>query len=315
VSQNRKVDRVTEATALFFARLAARSWVPGYLANRGFDDQVLTRWQIGYAPPGPAALSGHLRSLGFTAAQIRAHDVFRDRMMFPVRALDGTVAGFIGRAPPGGEPVYLNTAATERYHKGSLLFGLHEGSAALAAGARPALVEGPLDAIAVSCAGRVGVAPCGTALTAAQVELLSWAMPDLGSTGAVVAFDQDRAGRAAAVRAYPLLRAFTDELRTLSQPTGADPAEVLRTQGAGGLAAMLDSSLLPLPDLVVDAKLAEFDRWLEFDDGTFAALRAVAPLIARLPPRQVARQVARVAGRLGCSYAEVTEAVTSAVIS
>jgi hypothetical protein len=88
---------------------------------------------------------------------------------------------------------------------------------------------------------------------------------------------------------------------------------VLRAGGAAGLAAVLDSSLLPLPDLVVDARLAAFGRWLEFADGAFAALRAVAPVIAGLPPAQVARQVARTAGRLGLSYAEVTEAVTSAL--
>jgi DNA primase len=233
--------------------------------------------------------------------------------MFPVRSVDGSVAGFIGRAPPGGVPAYLNTAATELYHKGSLLFGLYEGAEALAAGARPVLVEGPLDAMAVWSAGRVGVAPCGTALTAAQVELLGWAMTGPRPSGVAVAFDPDRAGRAAAVRAYPLLRTITDDLWTVSLPTGSDPAELLRTHGATGLAAVLDSSLLPLPDLVVDARLAEFDRWLEFTDGAFAALRAVAPLIADLPPVQVARQVARVAARLGLSFAEVTEAVTSAL--
>jgi DNA primase len=317
---------------VFFAHSAGSSWVPGYLASRGFDSAVVRRWQVGYAPADRLALSGHLRSLGFSAAQIRAaglSGVFRDRAMFPVRSLEGTVAGFIGRAPDrttgrapdrttsrapaGGEPVYLNTPATELYHKGSVLFGLYEGSSALAAGARPVLVEGPLDAIAVSCAGRVGVAPCGTALTTAQVELLGWASAEPRSVGVAVAFDQDRAGRAAAVRAYPLLRAITDELWTVSLPTGSDPAEVLRTEGADGLAAVLDSSLLPLPDLVVDARLAEFERWLEFADGTFAALRAVAPLIARLPPGQVARQVARAAARLGCTHAEVTEAVIGAI--
>jgi DNA primase len=291
--------------------------VPAYLTARGFDAAVVRRWQVGYAPASRTALSGHLRGLGYTVAQIRAaglSGVFRDRMMFPVRSVDGTVAGFIGRAPPGGGvPVYLNTPATELYHKGALLFGLYEGAEALAAGARPVLVEGPLDAIAVSCTGRVGVAPCGTALTAAQVELLSWASGEPRSTGVAIAFDPDRAGRAAAVRAYPLLRAITDELWMVSLPTGSDPAEVLRTHGPSGLAAVLDSSLLPLPDLVVDARLARFDRWLEFADGTFAALRAVAPLIGDLPPDQVARQVARVAARLGCTHAEVTEAVTSAL--
>ncbi len=291
--------------------------MPAYLAARGFDAAVARRWQIGYAPGERAALAGYLRGLGYTVAQIRAAGLaagFRDRSMFPVRSIDGTVAGFIGRAPPGGgEPAYLNSPATQLYHKGSLLFGLYEGSAALAAGARPVLVEGPLDAIAVSFAGRVGVALCGTALTVAQVELLSWASADLRSTGVAIAFDPDRAGRAAAsagrIRFYAP-RTITDELWVVSLPTEiATPAEVLRTQGASGLAAVLDSSLLPLPDLVVDARLAEFGRWLEFADGTFAALRAVAPLIADLPPGQVARQVARVAARLGCTHAEVTQAV------
>jgi DNA primase len=314
----RDLRSLTEAAARFFADSASASWVPAYLAGRGFDGAVIRQWQIGYAPAERTALSGHLRELGFTTAQVRAAgvDIFRERMMFPVRSVNGGVAGFIGRAPPGGEPVYLNTAASELYRKGSLLFGLYEGSAALAAGARPVLVEGPLDAIAVGSAGWVGVAPCGTALTAAQVELLGWACRAPRSTGLAVAFDQDRAGRAAAVRAYPLLRAVSDELWAVSLPAGADPADVLRGQGAAGLAAMLDASRLPLPDLVIDARLAEFGRWLDdadgpFVDGTFAALRAVAPLIAGLPPAQVARQVARVATRLGCTYAEVTEAVTS----
>jgi len=298
--------------------------VPGYLASRGIDDQVAGRWQVGYAPASRTALCDHLRQLGFTAAQAQAAglvwpgpvDVFRDRAMFPVRSVDGTVSGFIGRAAAGGRaPVYLNTAATELYHKGSLLFGLYEGAEALAAGARPVLVEGPLDAIAVSMcadAGWVGVAPCGIALTVAQVDLLGWTMTGARQGGVVVAFDADRAGRVAAVRAFALLRAITDELSVVSLPAGSDPAEVLRTQGADGLAAVLASSLLPLADLVVDERLAEFDRWLEFTDGTFAALRAVAPLIADLPAGQVARQVARVAGRLGLSYPEVTEAVTAA---
>ncbi|HEY1625712.1 MAG TPA: toprim domain-containing protein [Streptosporangiaceae bacterium] len=312
---------LTEAAARFFARSAASSWVPGYLASRGIDARTACRWQVGYAPAGRTELCDHLRGLGYTSAQARAvglarpgfTDVFRDRAMFAVRAVDGTVAGFIGRATVGGVPVYLNTAATELYRKGSLLFGLYEGAEALAAGARPVLVEGPLDALAVSCAGRVGVAPCGTALTAEQAELLGWAMRRPRQTGVAVAFDADRAGRAAAVRAYSLLRAITDELWTVSWPAGTDPADVLRAGGAAGLAAVLDSSLLPLPDLVVDARLAAFGRWLEFADGAFAALRAVAPVIAGLPPAQVARQVARTAGRLGLSYAEVTEAVTSAL--
>ena len=174
------------------------------------------------------------------------------------------------------------------------------------------LVEGPLDAIAVSAAGRyAGVSPCGTALTPAQVALLARTC-DLRRAGVVVAFDADRAGRRAAVRAYHLLRGVTDHAVALVLPAGQDPAGFRREHGGRALARRLDASV-PLADLVVDEAVAPFERWLEFLDGKFAALHAAAPLVAGLPSGQVARQVARLAGRLGLSYAEVTDAVTGAL--
>src|SRR2546429_5806562 len=172
-----------DAARFFAARLTA-SWVPAYLAGRGFGEQALRVWTVGYAPAGWRLLTAHLRGLGYGDAVIQAAglaqrtrrgalvDFFRDRAMFGIRWPDGTLAGFTGRARPGGDrpgPVYLNSRTTGLYHKGSLLFGLYEGRRALAAGARPVLVEGPLDAIAVSAAGPyAGVSPCGTALTPPQ---------------------------------------------------------------------------------------------------------------------------------------------------
>jgi DNA primase len=128
----------------------------------------------------------------------------------------------------------------------------------------------------------------------------------------IVAFDGDRAGRRAAVRAFDLFREADGEVSAALFPEGVDPAGCFREHGAAALAALLDEAV-PLADLVIDASLAEFDRWLEFTEGRFAALRAAAPLIAGLPAAQVARQVARVADHLDLGYAEVTEAVTSAL--
>ncbi len=130
--------------------------------------------------------------------------------------------------------------------------------------------------------------------------------------GVIVAFDGDGAGRRAAVRAFDLFREADGEVSAAVFPEGIDPAGYFRDHGAAALAALLDEAV-PLADLVIDASLAEFDRWLEFTDGRFAALRAAAPLIAGLPAAQVARQVARVADHLDLTYAEVTEAVTSAL--
>src|SRR6266513_4012437 len=262
-----------DAARFFAARLAA-SWVPAYLAGRGFGEQALRPWTVGYAPAGWRVLTAHLRDLGYGDAAIQAAglarrtrrgalvDFFRDRAMFGIRWPDGTVAGFTGRARPGGGqagPVYLNCRTTGLYRKGSLLFGLYEGRRALAAGARPVLVEGPLDAIAVSAAGSyAGVSPCGTALTPAQVTLLARTC-DLRRDGVVVAFDADRAGRRAAVRAYHLLRGETDLAVAAVLPAGQDPAGFRLERGGRALVRRLDSGV-PLADLVVDETVAPFER-------------------------------------------------------
>jgi DNA primase len=324
-----RLAAVTAAAAAFFTAQRPGSWAVSYLAARGLPPQIWRHWGIGYAPRGWTSLTRYLRGLGFpdeatlTAGLARRTargtlvDVFRDRVMFPVRTVDGMVAGFIGRAPPGPSPpaVYLNTGSTPLYRKGELLFGLYEGRPALAAGATPVLVEGPFDAIAVtaSAPGRfAGLAPCGTALTAAQVALLG-DVTDLAATGVVVAFDGDRAGQAAAVRAYELLRDAADVTTTVTLPDGQDPAGYLSQQGAHRLAGLLQDGRQPLADLVIDAKTGEFARWLEYPEGIYNALHATARTIARLPPRDVARQVNRTAERLGLRHEEVTEALIAAI--
>ena len=318
---------LTLAAARFFAARLAGSWVPAYLAGRGFGGPALEPWTVGYAPAGWHALATHLRDLGYPDAAIQSAglarrtrpgtlvDFFRDRAMFGIRWPDGTVAGFTGRARPGGGqagPVYLNSRTTGLYRKGSLLFGLYEGRRALATGVRPVLVEGPLDAIAVSAAGSyAGVSPCGTALTPAQVTLLARTC-DLRRGGVVVAFDADPAGRRAAVRAYHLLRGMTDHAVAAVLPARQDPAGFRRERGGRALTRRLDAAV-PLADLLVDETVAPFERWLAFPDGKFAALHAAAPLIAGLPSGQVARQVVRVARQLELSYAEVTDALAGAL--
>jgi len=317
-------SRILADAGRFFVSCGAESWGPGYLAERGLGAPVQERWRIGYAPDGWTSLTAHLRERGYGDGEIEGAglakrssqgtliDVFRDRVMFPVRLADGTVAGFIGRAHPdaGADvPKYLNTRETALYRKGELLFGLHEGNALLTAGARPAIVEGPLDAIAVTSGADgayVGVAPCGTALTATQVELL-------GCRSVVLAFDGDQAGANAAIRAHDVLRGCDVQAVVASFPAGQDPAGLLRASGTTELVRALRDGTRPLLDMVIDAKIARFDRWLEFLEGKFNALHAVAPLIASGPADDSGRQVARVADLLGLSHAEVTAAVTEAV--
>jgi DNA primase len=175
-------------------------------------------------------------------------------------------------------------------------------------------VEGPFDAMAVTLArgGRfAGVAPCGTALTSEQLAALGH-LVDLRERGVLVGFDPDRAGLRAAVRAYHLLRPFTGKMATVRLPVGQDPAQILQERGPAALAEILTHAH-PLADVVVDAEVDRWSRWLVHPEGRINALRAAAPIVAAMPPAHVGRQVARLAERLDLEHALVTGAVTDAV--
>ena len=317
-------------SARFFRTQIPSSWVPGYLAGRGIDLNVQRRWHVGYAPAGWDTLTHHLRAVGFNDSVIVAAglarqsrrgvltDTFRDRAIIPIRSPDGTIIAFIGRAAGHARadtPKYMNSPATPIYSKGDVLFGLPGARPALDDGAVPVIAEGPLDVMAIAVADRhryAPVAPCGTALTARQVSVLSQAC-DLRSTGVLVAFDGDDAGRRAAINAYQLLSPLTDRIATANLPAGSDPAQILHDHGPAALAELLARSRLPLADLVIDAGIDKWSRWLSFAEGQIGALRAIAPVIAPMPPRDVGRQVARLAQRLSLDHATVTEAVTDAL--
>ena len=198
-----------------------------------------------------------------------------------------------------------------------MLYGLGAEPArqALAAGARPVLVEGAFDAIAVTAAGGgkyVGVAPSGTALTAAQVAALDSSAGPLAQRGVTVAFDADPAGRQAALRAYPLLRATGAWPTAAALPAGQDPANLAQHTGPAALRAALDASH-PLADLVVDERL---DRWtdrLQWVEGKVGAARDAAQLVATLPPDQIGPQVLRIANRLDLDPAGITAQVADAI--
>ncbi len=324
-----------DARAFYTAQLSCgrpdAGQVLALLGQRAIPGEAVTGFELGYAPPGWSALVEHLRTAGYTDTQLldagvalatrrgTVVDRFRDRVMFPVRDPSGRrVVAFIGRAlhEGPGVPKYLNSPQTALYRKSEVLYGLGAPPvrAALAAGARPVLVEGALDAIAVTAAGAgayAGVAPSGTALTAGQVTALGSAAPPAGR-GVVVAFDADPAGQAAALRAYPLLRAADIWPAAAALPGGQDPAGLAQQHGAAALRAVLDAAT-PLAELVVDEQLTRWAGRLTTVEGQVGAARDAARLIAAMPAEQIGGQVLRVAGRLGLDPGHVTRAVTEAM--
>jgi len=301
----------------FFQSRLAQSWVPGYLTERGLDAVLLptSPWKVGYAPDSWTDLTNHLRSLGYSddtllrsglvcqADSGHVYDRFRNRLMIPLRrADDRVVIAFAGRraleATDDDGPKYLNSPNTDLYVKGRTLPGLAEGRRALDHGARPVLVEGLTDAMAVSIAAPgtcVGVTACGTALTSEQAALLARTV-NLRESGLRIALDADGAGSKAAVRAYAPLSQVTSEITTVTL-SEKDPAKLLQHHGRQALKDALTSGTRPLADLVVNAKVEAWQRngRLESVEAQFGAIRAVGKLIATMPPAEAAEQATRIA--------------------
>jgi DNA primase len=307
-----RITGILDDAMQFYDGQLGCSWVPAYLAERGIGHATVRQWHIGYAPGGWVTLTGHLRALGHDDDAIQAAglarissrgtliDHFRDRVMLPVHDQRGNIAGFLGRARPGAGPQvpkYLNSPETSSYRKGSLLFGLHQARDLLARGATPVIVEGPFDAIAVTMADpghHAGLAPCGTALTSKQAEILAQAA-DLGSTGVLVAFDNDPPGRKAAVRAHDILRTISGRLQS-AVLSGKDPAEILQTDGPEALRAVLRDQAQPLSSVVIDVHLALWERRLHDPEGPLLAMRSTATVIAGLLPAGTAEAIRQITG-------------------
>ena len=258
VSRQRMLQ-INDLTQRFFERqfTAPEAWGRPYLASRFHGDIAGDeQFRPGQAPAGWTNLVDHLRQQGVSNQEMVATGVatissrgnpidrFRDRVMFPIihTASSGPeILGFIGRRHPDVVddhiPKYLNTAATPLFSKGAQLFGANE----LTAGATPVVVEGPMDAIAVTLAtaGRhVGVAPLGTSLTEDQAAQLARHFQRTGHDP-IVATDGDLAGHVAAERDFWLLTGIGLDPAHVQMPDGSDPAQLLADHGPAALTAAL----------------------------------------------------------------------------
>ncbi|MCP2337936.1 toprim domain-containing protein [Actinomadura rupiterrae] len=317
------IEALAQAQQFFRKHLAA-SWGPAYLAERGIPDGTLDAWAIGYAPA--RGLVEHLKSLGFTKTALHeagltrnasagSHPLFVDRVSFPLRTPDGTIVGFIARRRDTGRgPKYLNTPATSLFDKSQNLFGLAHGRERLASGARPLIVEGPLDVLAISAADLdeyVPLAPCGTAITAHQLQHLD-RHADLNTQGLLLALDGDKPGRRAMLRAWKELQQVKGPVDAIVLPKGQDPADILRYQGPTGVRDSL-RSVTTLADLVVDAEIQRVGGTLEHAETRVAAARAAATLIAQVSAEQITRQIPRIATATGVPGATVTALIADAI--
>ncbi len=221
------------------------------LADRGIEDDTIVRFGIGYAPDSWNTLSDdrsfareHLIAGGLAVPRREkkgCYDFFRNRILFPVRNDAGDVIGFGGRRIGNDGPKYLNTAETELYQKGRILFGLQQARPAIRMTRSIIVCEGFFDVISPAQAGVEHiVSTCGTALTETQAELV------LSLADRVFfCFDGDSAGLKATWRAAETLVPLASdhhEIRLCRLPDGEDPDSYVRHRGIAYFQQALDAS-------------------------------------------------------------------------
>jgi DNA primase len=215
--------------------------------------------------------------------------------MIPICDSSGKVIAFGGRAIDGSEPKYLNSPETPIYKKGAHLFGLHLAASAIRERGLVIVVEGYFDLIALHAHGfQNSVAVLGTALTPEQIGLLR-----RYAARALLIFDPDAAGIAAARRSVEGLLNSGLDWRVVLLPEGKDPDRFLRERGASGFSEAMGRSK-DLMEFLLDRRVSGFD--LTSPDGQAAAVNAVLPLLA-VVQNEVTRQryVEKLARRVALS--------------
>ncbi len=234
---------ILEAATVYFAgQLETNSEARAYLERRGVKAETIAKWRIGYASGPPQAgwrdLRKHLSAAGYTDAQmLRAglikqaetgkepFDVFRDRVMFPLRDQSGRVVAFSGRIlhPHETAPKYVNSPETELYHKSELLYGYDFSKQGIRHLNFWLIVEGQFDVVMSHQAGYGStVAVSGTALTLHHVQLLERLCRNV-----VLALDADKAGIAAMRRSAEIMLGRGIDVKVAKLEPGADPADMV----------------------------------------------------------------------------------------
>jgi DNA primase len=227
-----------------------------YIKNRGFNDEMIKKYRIGYAPKNNIISSkfanvkiDKLVATGLVrVGNYGPYDFFRDKLMFPIFNAHGQIVAFSGRSLDGSEPKYINTTDTELFHKRQTIFGFNFARDAIHRNNRSIIVEGQIDAIQMQVHGfGETVAPLGTALTEDHIAILCKSNRNI-----VFCFDGDNAGQKAAVRAATLVLPFlreTSDVKFAFVIGGKDPDEILKTSGESAMRKIIDNAT-PLIDFL-----------------------------------------------------------------
>lgn len=264
--------------------------------KRGFSDETIQQYKIGYALTGFHTMLDYLKQLGYTEDQIvetgmavrneneRVYDRFRNRLMIPIRDERGRVTGFGARAlDPNDNPKYLNSPQTPLFDKSKTLFGLDTAKSAIRENETAVIVEGYMDAITAHQAGfKNVVAQMGTALTETQIRILTRTAKKL-----ILALDSDAAGQNATRRSLETAREALQsdfggrlgvDIRILHIPGAKDPDELIRETPEQW--SELVKNAIPVAEFVIDIETAGMPTNATLQEREALARRVLPILVA-----------------------------------
>lgn len=249
-----------------------------YLAGRSVQSGISDAYRLGFAPDRRDGLVKHLKNNGVALdcalklGIIRKsdsgwYDLFRNRLIFPIRDARGQVIAFAGRVLDASLPKYINSPESPLYHKSSVLFGIDMALPSIRTGNSVIIVEGYFDHLALYRAGVQNVvATCGTALTSSHTVLIK-----RHAERVYTLFDSDNAGKKATIRSMELFLEQRLPAYVISLPAGDDPDSFLAAHQIEDFIAQRDSArpafeyfvrslLVETPPDSVDSKVRIIDE-------------------------------------------------------
>jgi DNA primase len=315
-AQNKERERlfeVNEATAEYYHHVLLKTSMAemarNYLTRRGLSPETIETFQLGFAPEGWDTLKQYLKGKGYEEAQLLAagllverddknnYDRFRNRLIFPIRNIQGNVLGFGGRALDDSLPKYLNSPQTPVFDKSSSLYGIDRAKTIIRQKDQAVIVEGYIDVLTAHQHGYNNVvASMGTAMTDKQLAILKGLTRNL-----ILALDADTAGEEAISRSGEMVDkmlpvppsfygwvkyedAHNAEVKILILPQGKDPDEVIMEDASQWQKLIMDAK--PMVDFIFESLVAKVDLASARDKSTM--VEKLLPLLFEMkdPLRQ-----------------------------
>lgn len=311
-AKRRMKEANREAARFFHAQLfsPAGKEALAYLRSRGLRDDTIRHFGLGWSPDSWDALSKHLKAKGFKDEELCSAnlsmtnrfggltDRFRNRVMFPIIDLQGSVIAFGGRTMEKEHQgkKYLNTSDTLVYKKTNNLYAMN--FAKNSAGDTLIVTEGFMDVIALWQEGFDNVvASQGTAFTAEQARLISRYAKKV-----VLSQDGDAAGQNAIRRSIPVLKSTGVEVRVLVIPENLDPDEYIKKYGAESLRSLLGEAANDIEYTLIRTR-SQFD--ISTDDGRMRYLKEACAVLAGLSPIEQDIYISRLSRELEVDQAAI----------